>query len=66
MLRLRLIELDKNIRPGMSCDADIKTETRKDVFTVPIQSVTARIPKKSDVLDDDEIVLQLQKKGKKN
>jgi HlyD family secretion protein len=51
-VEIRLIELDKNIRPGMSCDADIKTETRKDVFTVPIQSVTARIPKKSDVLDD--------------
>ncbi|MCW8849435.1 MAG: efflux RND transporter periplasmic adaptor subunit [Melioribacteraceae bacterium] len=51
-VEIRLIELDKNIRPGMSCDADIRTETRKDVFTVPIQSVTARIPKKSDIVDD--------------
>lgn len=53
-VEIRLVELDKNIRPGMSCDADIRTETRKGVFTVPIQSVTARIPKKSDVVDEDD------------
>ena len=51
-VEIRLIDLDKNIRPGMSCDADIRTETRKEVFSVPIQSVTARIPKKSDILED--------------
>ncbi|MBI9072079.1 MAG: efflux RND transporter periplasmic adaptor subunit [Melioribacteraceae bacterium] len=30
------------IRPGMSCDSDVETETRKSVLSVPIQSVTAR------------------------
>lgn len=53
-VEIRLVDLDKNIRPGMSCDADIRTETRKGVFAVPIQSVTARIPKKSDVVDEDD------------
>jgi HlyD family secretion protein len=37
----------------MSCDADIKTETRKEVISVPIQSVTARIPKKEDVIEEE-------------
>ena len=33
-------------RPGMSMSADIETETRSNVLTVPIQSVTVRAPKK--------------------
>jgi len=38
-------------RPGMSMSADIETETRENVLTVPIQSVTVRVPKKEK---DDE------------
>jgi HlyD family secretion protein len=35
---------DKNpFRPGMSCTVDIETESKKDIITVPIQSVTTRI-----------------------
>ena len=41
-VKLKLIDLDKGLRPGMSCNADIETETIKDVVSVPIQSVTAR------------------------
>jgi len=41
-VKLKLVDLDKGLRPGMSCNADIETETIKDVMTVPIQSVTAR------------------------
>jgi len=33
-------------RPGMSMSADIETETHTNVLTVPIQSVTVRVPKK--------------------
>jgi HlyD family secretion protein len=32
-------------RPGMSVTAEIETRTRNDVLTVPIQSVTTRLPK---------------------
>ncbi len=48
-VKLKLLDIDKKLRPGMSCNADIETETIKDVISVPIQSVTARssdIPKK--------------------
>lgn len=42
-----LLEAPKGIqfRPGMSMAADIETETRTNVFAVPIQSVTVRVPK---------------------
>jgi len=41
-VKVKLFELDPNLRPGMSCTADIQTETVHDVISVPIQSVTAR------------------------
>jgi len=44
-VKIRLLELDKKLRPGMSCDAEIRTETKHNVVSVPIQSVTARLPK---------------------
>ncbi|MFA8342273.1 MAG: efflux RND transporter periplasmic adaptor subunit [Rhodothermaceae bacterium] len=42
-VRILLVDKHERIRPGMSCDADIKTATRENVFSVPIQSVTARM-----------------------
>jgi HlyD family secretion protein len=41
-VKIKLIDLDPKLRPGMSCNADIETETKNDVISVPIQSVTAR------------------------
>ncbi len=41
-VKLKLVDVDKGLRPGMSCNADIETETIKNVLSVPIQSVTAR------------------------
>jgi HlyD family secretion protein len=41
---VRLIIATENevFRPGMSCSANIETETRHDVLSVPLQSVTTR------------------------
>jgi HlyD family secretion protein len=49
-VKIKLIDLDPNLRPGMSCNSDIETETVKNVLSVPIQSVTARtdIPVNND------------------
>ncbi|MCK6606335.1 MAG: efflux RND transporter periplasmic adaptor subunit [Ignavibacteriaceae bacterium] len=41
-VRVKLIDLDKNLRPGMSCNASIEVETVENVISIPIQSVTAR------------------------
>jgi HlyD family secretion protein len=48
-VKINLIDLDSNLRPGMSCNADIETETVESVISVPIQSVTAR----TEVTGDD-------------
>lgn len=41
-VRIRLIDRDLKMRPGMSCNVEIETETRENVMAVPIQSVTAK------------------------
>lgn len=45
-VKVKLIQLDDAIRPGMSCTATIQTETKQNVVSVPIQSITARVPEK--------------------
>jgi len=49
-VKVRLIEHEPRLRPGMSCNVEIKTDTRENVLAVPLQSVTIRETKK----DDDE------------
>jgi HlyD family secretion protein len=44
-VKIRIIDKDVQLRPGMSMIADIETETRHNVLAVPIQSVTTRMPK---------------------
>lgn len=39
---IRLDEADPAFRPGLTCDADILTEERRDVVTVPLQAVVLR------------------------
>lgn len=50
-------------RPGMSATVDIKTESRDDILTVPIQSVTTREEK--DITDKDADFAKTEK-GKKS
>lgn len=47
-VKIRLLDLDPKMRPGMSCNVDIETETRSDVVAVPLQSVTVRVNKGGD------------------
>ncbi|MFZ4619694.1 MAG: efflux RND transporter periplasmic adaptor subunit [Bacteroidota bacterium] len=44
-VKIRIMNKDIALRPGMSMTADIETETKKNVLAVPIQSVTTRAPK---------------------
>jgi HlyD family secretion protein len=45
-VKMRIVGNVPELRPGMSMVADIETETREDVLTVPIQSITTRGAKK--------------------
>ncbi|MFA6455877.1 MAG: efflux RND transporter periplasmic adaptor subunit [Bacteroidota bacterium] len=44
-VKIRVLNKDIALRPGMSMTADIETETKKNTIAVPIQSVTTRAPK---------------------
>jgi len=41
-VRIRFVDKDIRFRPGMSCNVDIETETRKDVVAVPLGAVTVK------------------------
>jgi HlyD family secretion protein len=41
-VKIKLIDTDPGLRPGMSCNAKIETARKNNVLSVPIQSVTAR------------------------
>ncbi|MBI5215210.1 MAG: efflux RND transporter periplasmic adaptor subunit [Ignavibacteriae bacterium] len=45
-VRIRILDKDVILRPGMSMTATIETETKQDVICVPVQSVTTRSPNK--------------------
>lgn len=53
---VRLIIQTENevFRPGMSCSANIETETRHDVLSVPLQSVTTREKRRGGESEDGE------------
>lgn len=41
-VKIRLLDQEAKLRPGMTCNADIMTETRANVVAVPLQAVTVR------------------------
>lgn len=42
IVKVRIINNEFDLRPGMSCTVDIEVEKRNNVLSVPIQSVTTR------------------------
>ncbi len=65
-IKIRLIDTDARLRPGMSCDVDIETETRSNTIAVPLQSVTIRKPeeKKDDKEEPNPAQAQTTEKKK--
>ena len=45
-VKIKIFDPDQKLRPGMSCTANIETETKTNVLSVPIPSVTARLENK--------------------
>jgi len=41
-VRIRILDKEVRMRPGMSCNVDIETDTKTNVLSVPIQAVTVR------------------------
>lgn len=64
-VKIKIFAQEKKIRPGMSCNANIETDTKFQVVSVPIPSVTARIDQKPETDGEDEET-SLQVSEKKN
>ncbi|OGU17812.1 MAG: hypothetical protein A2X61_06040 [Ignavibacteria bacterium GWB2_35_12] len=41
-VKIRVVDKEPKLRPGMSCNVEIETETRLGVLAVPLQAVTVR------------------------
>ncbi|RXK55762.1 efflux RND transporter periplasmic adaptor subunit [Oleiharenicola lentus] len=52
IVRIRILDNDATLRPGMSANADIETKSVTDVVAVPIQSVTVRSKEGAKTIDD--------------
>ncbi len=69
-VKIRIIDKDVLLRPGMSMTAKIETDKRENVLTVPIQSVTTRMPKKEKDKEEGEsqdvVIGTLEKLRKKD
>lgn len=59
-VKVRLINPNPRLRPGMTCNADIITDTKYDVMSVPLQSVTIRRELKT--IEDDSGIQKVDKK----
>lgn len=53
-VRIKIIDKEPKLRPGMSVTADIETEKKYGVLAVPIQAVTVRTLKKNKPADNPE------------
>ncbi len=53
-VKIRLLDPEAKLRPGMSCNAEIETETRINVLSVPLQAVTIRDPRMEEANDEKD------------
>lgn len=65
-VKIKLVNPGDQIRPGMSCDADIETETKANVLAVPIQSVTARLADSKKVSEGNAAANEGEEQKPKN
>lgn len=63
-VRIRILDKDIALRPGMSVTADIETEKKYNVIAVPIQAVTVRSLKKNKPVDNSSSELNTKKNDK--
>jgi HlyD family secretion protein len=54
IVKIRVIDKDVALKPGMSCNADIKVNYKSDIFAVPIQCITAREDMKENMEEESE------------
>jgi HlyD family secretion protein len=55
LVKIRIVDKEVALRPGMSMSADIETQTKQNVLSVPIQCVTTRVPKQKEGEKKDSV-----------
>ncbi|MBZ0203277.1 MAG: efflux RND transporter periplasmic adaptor subunit [Ignavibacteria bacterium] len=63
IVKIRIIDQDVSLKPGMSCNAEIKVNSKSDVIAIPIQSVTAR---EEEVKTDEGMNEDVKRKSDEN
>jgi HlyD family secretion protein len=61
LVKIRVLEKDVPLRPGMSANSDVETRTVENVVAVPIQSVTVR--SKEGTKTVEEVTAEREKKA---
>ncbi|MBL9205819.1 MAG: efflux RND transporter periplasmic adaptor subunit [Opitutaceae bacterium] len=64
LVKIRVLDRDVPLRPGMSANADVETTTVENVVAVPIQSVTVRTREGSKTIEQQ--AEERDKKAKEN
>lgn len=65
IVKIRIIDQDVSLKPGMSCNAEIKVNSKSDVITIPIQSVTAREDEKTTETTNEDVKRKSEENLKK-
>lgn len=65
-VKVKLLNPGTELRPGMSCTADVETDTKNNVISVPIQSVTAREKMNKPEENDGVLVVKSNEKKKRD
>jgi HlyD family secretion protein len=65
IVKIRIIDQDVSLKPGMSCNAEIKVNSKSDVIAIPIQSVTAREDEKPPETSGDDVKRKSEENVKK-
>ncbi len=63
-VKIRFIDQDGRLRPGMSCNVDIETNRRENVLSIPLTSVTVRETKTETNVKEERIQKKEDEKEK--
>ena len=65
IVKIRIVDTDVSLKPGMSCNAEIKVNSKNDVIAIPIQSVTAREEEKTTETTGEDVKRKSEENVKK-
>lgn len=65
-VKIRLIDKDSRLRPGMTCNVEIATDKKENVLSVPLTAVTVRKENKDDKSKSSNERIKMKKENTKN